>query len=460
MRRINTFYMKKGIIAILVVAFTFGLASAQTDSSYTLQQCIEYALKNSKNIQNAQLDVAIAKAQVGEYRSMGLPQITGQAQLVDNPTLQRMFLKNGPFFYEPSVEMGGTLAIPNLFQLRSSGDVSATASQLIFSGSYFIGLKAAKALAELSEKNTDLTKTEIVENVTKAFYMQLINKERVAILDANIARLDTLLKQTKAMKGQGFVEGIDVDRLEVTYNNLLTEKEKFQNIIDLSTVLLKFQMGYEISKPLTINGSIEDLRKAETAMVGAKVDYNNRVEYQLLASQKKLENYNLKNIRAGYLPTLSAFGKLGTVRMDQNIGEVFSNKWYAYNMWGFTLNVPIFDSFGKHYKAQQSKMSLQKIDNNIANLENAVDFQVQQAELNLKNSIKSMEIQKKNVELAQEVSRVSKIKYQQGVGSNLEVVTAESAYKEAQTNYYNALYDLMVAQIDYQKALGTLYNEK
>jgi outer membrane protein len=457
MKRNNTFFMKTGLLAAMLVVLTFGLSSAQTDSSYTLQQCIDYALKNSTTIQNAELDLAIAGAKVGEIRSTGLPQITGTAQLVDNPSLQRMFLKNGGFFLDPTKPIGATVAVPNLFQQRSSGDVNAQATQLIFNGSYFVGLRAAKAYVELSQKSANLSKIDIVANVTKAFYMVVINQERIAILQANIVRLDTLLRQTRSMQKQGFVEGIDVNRLEVSYNNLVTEQEKFINLIEMSRLLLKFQMGYDVNKSITLLGSVEDLKKAETAVAGAKVDYNNRVEYQLLTTQKKLEMYNRKNIRAGYLPTISAFGKLGTIRMDQNIGEVLGNKWYSYNMWGVTATVPIFDGFGKYYKTQQSKIAIQKIDNSLANFEDIADMQVQQSEITLKNNIKSLEIQKKNVDLAQDVSRVSKIKYQQGVGSNLEVVTAESSYKEAQTNYYNALYDLIISQVDYQKALGTLY---
>jgi len=460
MKNNKLIFMNKLILAAVLFTVTFSLSSAQTDSSFTLQQCVDYALKNSKKIQNSDLDIAIAKAKVGEFRSIGLPQVNATGQLVDNPTLQRMFLSNGAFNTIPGVPIGETVAVPNFFQLRTSGDLNATASQLIFSGSYFVGLKAAKALAELTEKSADISKTEVVENVTKAFYMVLINNERVTLLDANVARLDTMLRQTRALKDQGFVENIDVDRLEVAYNNLVIERDKFKNFVELSTVLLKFQMGFELNKGIKLNGTVTDFKTAESATIGVKPDYNNRMEYQLMATQRKLEGYNLKNIRAGYLPTLSAFGSVGTVRMDKNVSEVISNTWYSYNRWGVTLNIPIFDSFGKYYKAQQSRLELKKIENNISNFEMVIDLQVQQSEINLKNGLKTTETQKKNLELAKKVSDISKIKYQQGVGSNLEVINAENGYKEAQTNYYNALYELMVAQIDYQKALGTLYTEK
>lgn len=459
MKKINPFFMRKYLSASVLLMLTVGLSHAQSDSSYTLQQCIDYALLNSKTIQNAQLDVAIAKAKVGEYRSIGLPQVNATGQLVDNPRLQRMFLSNGAFFNDPTAPFGETVAVPNLFQLRTSGDVNATATQLLFSGSYFIGLKAAKALGELSEKSAQLSKTDVVENVTKAFYMVVINRERITLIDANVARLDSTLIQTRALNQQGFIESIDVDRLEVAYNNLITERDKFNNLVELSTILLKFQMGYELDKAIFPNGLATDFREAEAATIVTSADYNNRMEYQLLLTQRKLESYNLKNIRAGYLPTLSAFGTLGTVRMDKSVGEVFGNQWFSYNRWGVQVNMALFDSFGKYYKAQQSKLELKKIDNSVANFETVIDLQKQQADINLKNSLKTTEVQKKNLALAKKVVDVAKIKYQQGVGSNIEVIDAENSYKESQTNYYNALYELLVAQLEYKKAIGTLYTE-
>jgi outer membrane protein len=469
MKRTNTFFMKTGLLTAVMVVLTISLSRAQTDSSFTLQQCIDYALKNNVNVRNAELDAQISKAKIGEVRSAGLPQINGTAQVVDNPALRRLFLKYdpktpGPFdSYFPPGTAPGVYGVPQLFQQRTSEDASLTASQLLFSGSYLIGLRAAKVLVELSSMSTLQSKVLTTESVTKAYYLVLINRERTKLLDANISRVDSLLKQTSISNQQGFVEKIDVDRLSVTYNNLVTERQKFTNIIELSMLVLKFQMGYDVNTPINLKGDISELNSIianYTTFNSSNLNYNNRPEYKLLLTQKKMEYFNLKNIRSGYTPTLSAFGTTGYYSANTGIVNTVKSRAYQYTLWGVTLNVPVFDGFNKYYRAQQSKLAITKMDNSIANFEQAANLQVKQNELSLMNNIKTSEIQKKNLDLAKEISRVTKVKYQQGIGSNIEVIVAETSYKEAQTNYYNALYDLMVSQIDYQKSLGTLYQGK
>ncbi len=477
--------MKTGIITTLLVILTFGLSSAQTDSSYTLQQCIDYALKNSTSVKSAEFDEYIAKAQIGEIRGAGLPQINASGTVMDNPKLQRMFLQydgspNGfasSFFqsYPPGSVPSGIYGFPNMFQLRSNGDVKLSASQLLFSGSYFVGLQAAKSYAELAKKNTTLSKSQVVENVTKAFYLVLINQERKKLIDANLTSLDSLFKQTKAMSEQGFVEKIDVNRIEVAYNNLSAEKNKFDLMIDLTWYLLKFQMGYEANKELKLKGEITDITTASTQIATADTNaYLNRPEYDLLKSQRKLEELNLKNKKMYFLPTLAAFGNFGYNRSSTHIGGLFDKRaedfdfagtnisatWFNYYNYGLSLNVPVFSGFSQRYKMQQSKLNLQKIDNSMESLKDGSAFQAKQAEISMRNNLIATQSQKRNMELATEVKRVSKIKYEQGVGSNIEVINAETSYKEATTNYYNAVYELVIAEVDYQKATGSLYKTK
>lgn len=483
MKRINTFYMRTGVLAAILVVFTIGLSSAQTDNNYTLQQCIDYALKNSTTVKAADFDSYIAEAQIAEVRGAGLPQINAGVTIMDNPKLQRMFQNFDPgqpgfasFFFDPAnLPPAGVYAFPNMFQLRSSGDAKVSATQLLFSGSYLVGLQASRTYAELSVKNANVTKTQVVENVTKAFYSVLINQERKALIDANIASLDSSLTQTRAMNKQGFVEKIDVDRLEVTYNNLLAEKNKFDMVTEMTLYLLKYQMGYDSNTPLTPVGEVRTLSsQLATIPTADTTAYLKRPEYSLLKTQYKLENLNLKNKRAYYLPTLSAFGNYGYFRGADGLGGLFekraqpvqafgtnvSGTWFNYYNYGVSLNVPIFSGFTQRAKIQQSKIALQKIQNNVEALKQGSAFQAKQSEISMRSNLATVTNQERNLKLAEEVRRVSKLKYQQGVGSNLEVVTAETSYKEAQTNYYNAVYDLLVSGLDYQKATGTLYQTK
>jgi outer membrane protein len=478
MKRTNTFFMKTGLLAILMVAFTFGLSSAQTDSSYTLQQCIDYALKSNYNIKSSEFDEYVSKAQIKEFRGAGLPQINGAGNVTYNPDLRRLFINYNPstpgLFAFPPGSPAGVYASPNVITVKASADAGVNASQMLFNGSFFVGLKASKTVSELSHKSVMMNQIQVAENVSKAFYSLVINNERNKLLDANITRVDSLLKQTRTMNQQGFVEKIDVDRVEVTYNNLLVEKSKFNQLVELTKLLLKFQMGYDVNKDITIIGNINDANNLIASAFNSDTTfYQNRIEYKILETQYSLEKLNLKNKHMQSMPTLTAVGSLGYYRGANNVSGLFNkgtelppqinnyyNKFYRYDYVGLNLNVPIFSGFSRYYRAQQSKITLQKIENNMDAFKQSASFQAKQAEINYKNSLQTVESQKRNMNLAAEVTRVTKIKYQQGVGSNLEVVTAETSHKEAQTNYYNALYDLIVSQIDYQKSLGTLYQGK
>jgi outer membrane protein len=477
-------------IFLVVMLLAAGQLSAQdngstlaADTPFSLEQCIDYALKNSISAQNATLEEQIAGAKVKETVGIGLPQISGTASITHNQKLQRFYgtymanpPEGTPSFFPPGIpgaQDGDVLAAQNFFQLKSSGNVSATINQMIFNGSYIVGLQASNTYKELSVKTTLQTKEQIADQVTKAYYTVLINKERLELFDANIARVDSLLKNTRALQLSGFAEKIDVDRVQVNFNNLVTERDKFGNMDALGKMLLKFQMNYPMDQSISVAGTIQDiqLNPIEQAQSG-EWNYADRPDYQVLEVNKKLQELTIKNLYAESLPLLNAFATLGYATQSNGIGGVFKtntnisdgggvgpDKWYDYSQFGLSLNVPIFGGLQKTYKIQQEKLNLQKIDNNFKMMENQIDLQVQQAYLNFDNAQKSLASQKENMELAESIARVTKIKYEQGVGSNLEVIDAENSLRNAQTNYYSALYDAVVAKVELDKAKGQLIKE-
>jgi outer membrane protein TolC len=464
-----------GLVAIASIAN----AQESQSQSFTLDQSIEYALTNSINAQNSMLDQKIASAKVKETVGIGLPQVTGSGNLTHNAKLQRFFTRydpvNGFIKLDPSqtpagLQTGDVIAAENFFQLKNTGTASLNINQLIFSGSYIVGLQASKTYKELSEKSTNQTKELIIQQVTKAFYNVLINKERAALFTDNIARVDSLLRSTTALNKNGLAESIDVDRIQVTYNNLKAEQEKFLRLSDLSVELLKFQMNYPMDQSLAVVGKIEDV-KVETSVDAYEKDWDYKVrpDYKTLETNKRLQELNIKNLYSGALPTISAFGTLGYNTQSADFAGLFKtntnisdanglgpDKWYSYSMFGVNLSMPIFTGFQRHQKIQQERLSLLKIENNFKSLKQGIDLETKQASANFQNAITSLASQKANMELAGKVARVTKIKYEQGVGSNLEVVDAENSLRQSQTNYYSALFDAMVAKVDLDKAYGRL----
>lgn len=460
---------------VLVMLIPVGMY-AQDSTAFTLKEAISYALENSNTIKNAQIDQQIADAKVKETRGIGLPQIDGTAQVVNNPKLPRMFIMAGsPFIQNPpaGAELDDVVSMPNLFQLKSSGDASLSASQLLFNSSYLVGLRAAKTYKELSDKSSVQTQQDLIEQVSKAYYAAVINQERIRLFDSNIARVDSLLKNTRALFQGGFAESIDVDRVEVQYNNLIIERDKFLRIQQLAYELLKFQMNFPMNQPIKIKDGIETVVMLKDAnILEQDWTYSSRIDYSILETNYALQKLNIQNEYSASLPSLAAFGTLGLSTGSNTFGGLFKtetelqtseygvDKWYSYSMIGLSLNVPIFSGLSRTYRIQQAKLSLQKVENTFGTLKSGIDLEINQGKLTYTNALQSMEAQKRNMALAEKVARVTKIKFEQGVGSNLEVTDAESALREAQINYYSAMYDAVIAYIDLLSAYGRIETMK
>lgn len=427
-----------------------GLSAQDSPQQMSLQQCIDFALKNQSSVQNAQLDEYIAQKKVKEILGLGLPQLNGSVDVQD--MIQRPTqLLPGEFFGAPP----GTY-IPIQFGTKYNATAGVSASQLIFDGTYLVGVKASTVYVELARKNLSRAKIDAVEAVQKAYYSVVINNERLKLLEANVKRLRKIFQDTKSYQENGFAEKIDVDRLAVTLSNLEVEYEKVTRLLDVSKYLLKFQMGMPVNNQITLTDSLQF--KAMIDDLDANADHNNRIEFSLLETQKDLYRMDIKRHRSGYLPSLAAYGSLSTMAQRNKFNFLDTKEhWYATSVIGARLTIPIFDGFQKSARIQQAKLTLQKVENDQLNLKNLIDFQVSSARITYENSYKTLDAQKKNMDLAQEIARVSQIKYKEGVGSNLEVVTAETELRQAQTNYFDALYNTIIANIDLQKAKGTLY---
>lgn len=458
---------------------------AQSETQiFTLDECITYALENTVEVKNARVDEQIAKAKVRETRGIGLPQVDGSVGLTHNKKLARYFATyetaqsfageneaGEPNLDLPGVDSDDIVASQNFFQLPSSGSAGITINQILFSSSYLIGLKAAGTYKDLASKTTEQTQIQIIENVLKAYYGVLVNNERITLFDNNIARVDSLLRTTKALNQNGFAEAIDVDRIQVTLNNLKSERLKFLNLQNLSLSLLKYQMNYPMEKELSVADDINNLQVSSTLFDEYEEgwDYKNRVEYRLLDTQRKLLELDVKNKYSNSLPSLVGFANLGYSTQSTNISGVFKtnsnfsddgtvgpDKWYSYSTFGLSLNIPLFSGLQRTYQVQQSKLELLKTQNNFNSLKQNIDLSIQQNSVTYRNSLESLKSQDENMKLADKVARVTKIKYEQGVGSNIEVIDAESSLREAQVNYYNALYDALIAKVDLDKAFAKL----
>ncbi len=443
--------MKYKYLTLILCLFSITDVRAQltdTVAHFSLQEAIEYAQRNQSSIQNAKIDEEIAANTVKQTVGIGLPQVSGNLNFNDFLKVPTNLLP-GEFFGQPGTQ------VPVQFGVKYQSSFGLELNQLLFDGTYLVGLQASKTYRELSSKSLKRSRIETAVAVSKAYYSVLVSNEQLSLLDANLLRLKKTLNDTKALYANGFVEKIDVDRLTVLNNNLETERENVIRLLDLNVNLLKFQMGMSIQSKLTLKDSIAGLQVVQAFAVSDTSAYKNRIEYSLLETQKKLNELDLKRYKSQFLPSLSAFGSTSQSLQSNNFGTLFDRS-FPTTVIGFRLAVPIISGGIKLYQVRNAKLEILKTQNNLVNLKNGISLEVELAQTTYRNGLKSLENQNRNMELAQEVLRVTKIKYEQGVGSSIEVTTAETSLKEAQNNYINALYDLLINKVNMDKALGKI----
>ncbi|MEP5613397.1 MAG: TolC family protein [Cyclobacteriaceae bacterium] len=458
-------------LLLLLFATLLLRAEAQEETKLSLEECISYALENNENLQIANLENDIAVTQIKETLARGLPQVDGSVGLAKNFKIQTSFIQDfiSPAVYGvlvnesllPAGSSAGELqTFPAAFGTNYTGNAGISARQLLFDGSFFVGLRAARTVKLLSEKKENQTKVEIVEAVSKAYYLVLITRENLEFLARNFSTIDTLLTETNAMYENGFAEKIDVSRIKIQHNNLLTSLKNNTELLITSMNILKFQMGMPIDTRLTLTGDLSSvsLTPIEVNREGA---LQQRPEYAVLQTNKDLLDLNVKNFQSQYIPNLYANYNLGWTSGTNTFGDLTnfnSQTWFRYSNIGVNLSIPIFDGLSKKSIIQRNRIQMLQVDKSMSQLKNNVDREILESEIKVNNSIRNVESEGENVSLAGEVYDVTKIKYQEGVGSNLEVVQANTELKEAQTNYLNALYEAATAQIELKKALGILYN--
>ena len=451
----------KNTIQLLLCAVFFlpNQGNAQeTNFTFSLDQAIEYALDHNESIQSAALEKEIANRKVGEVLADGLPQVTANIDLGYNYQIPQIFLPANTF--DPNGDPNESVA--QKFGTDYSGNLGVRVEQMIFNGSYFIGLKAAKTFTELSNKEHIKSKIDVAEAVSKAYYGVLISIELKSLVGKNFNRIESLLSDTRALYESGFAEKIDVSRVQVQFNNLKVEKDYTDRNVELSMALLKFQMGIATVNEIILTDVISSLNYGSIQPnVFNEFTYDKRIEYSQLETQKDLNVLDVRNIESMYVPKIDLYGTWGMNSGTQDFGELISiggEKWKGVGVVGLKLSMSIFDGFKKSRIIQQKKLQGEQINLSFSQLKNSIDLELKKNSINYNKNKDKLQAQKENMSLAQEIYGVTKIKYNEGVGSNAEVLDADAALKQAQTNYYNALYEALIAKIDMQKALGTLIN--
>ncbi|PZX55910.1 outer membrane protein TolC [Algoriphagus ratkowskyi] len=452
------FKSKIYLVVIALSLFKLQATAQEAPPRETLQlnlkETLEYALENNVDAKNAKLELLIAETTVKEELSKGLPQINGSFNFNYNPAIQVIFLPNEPPFGDPSIDSD---VIPARFGVSYQSGLGVTASQMLFDGSFFVGLRASKTLRELTEYDRIKTENDVLVNVKKAYFGVLVNKERIKLAEANLTRIDSLLDETKAIYEAGLAEKIDVSRIQVQRNNTYTQVERSRTAYEISKQLLKIQMGLPKDYDILITETLADLNPGDQLNQLLTMEGVTRVEVSQLEKNLELVGLDLRNNTVQYIPKITLNANYQRSGASNELGNIYDNRnWFSSSLLGVTMQIPIFDGFLKSARIQRNRIQLDQLNNQRYFLDDNISLEIFQAKTNLKNDLNIMNVQKENMALAQEVYDISKIKYNEGVGSNLEVVEADAALIESEINYLGALYDGLISKVDLEKALGIL----
>jgi len=445
--------MKKNRInkMLLALCLITGIGvKAQKVNEFSVKQTVDYGLKNSVIVKNALINIKKQKQTNREITAAAFPQLNAGVNFTDYLDIPTSLIP-AEFFGGPA----GTYQ-PVQFGTKYNAGGSVDISQILFDGQVFVGLQARSAAMEMATKIKEVTEEQIKANIYKIYYQLVVGKQQMTSIDANIERYTKLSNDTKEIFKNGLAEKLDVDKLQVALNNLLTEKEKTQNQLDAGNAGLKYLIGMPQKEILVLTDSLDE-NEIKTNLLDTNYKYEDRKEIQLLNVVSKLNQYNVKRYQLSRIPTLSAFGNY-TKNAQRQKFDFFDKKgdWFTTSLIGVKMNIPIFDGFARRARIENAKLDLEKVNNSIDSSKQMIDNDVVNARIKMKSAMLTMDSQKKNIELAEKVFNTTKKKYDQGLGSNQEISNAQSELKIAQNNYYNALYDAITAKVDWLKAIGKL----
>jgi outer membrane protein TolC len=434
--------------SFIALLFISQLAGAQ--QTLSLEDCVQYALTNSPSIKTAQLQIKDADWQVKENLATGLPQLT--AGVVYTGFLQRGGIPASALGFGSSDQKLVFSPVHNL-----AGEVKLT--QLIFNNSYLIGLRAARYYRQYVELQLASTKTTLRNQVTEAYLPALLISDNLATLDKNIANLDKMLSDTRAINKAGFAEQLDVDRLELSIANLRSERGNLVRQREMVVNALKFSMGMPISEQINPSDNVEKLMSLYAdADLESSLDPMKRAEYVALLKARDLSAIQVELFGKPWMPTVAGFAQWSPgyqAGFGDSSNDAFKSWFYIPSaVAGLSVSIPLYDGGFTKAKKQRAAVNLQTVDIQKQMLENAFALELETARKQFQNASERLSSQQKNLDLAQRIYDTTQTKYKAGVGSSFEVTQAEQGLYSAQQAVLTARFDLLNAKVAIKKALG------
>ena len=457
--------------AFFIGFFVVLTATAQKRHEFSVREALDYARKNSVQVKNALLGIESQKQVNREITALAFPQINGSMGTNYNPnvTVQQFpnFIAQGTYgvLAAEGVKNGSGMPVtapPDFgliaaqFGTKFNANYGLTLNQLLFDGQVFVGLQARKTSIDFATKNVEVTDEIIKANIYKIYYQLAASVEPLRIVDANIALTTKLRNDLQKIYENGFAEKLEVNQAEVQLANLQTERIKALNTIANGYLGLKILMGMPMTDTLVLTDSLTYDNIKDGVLENSLYNYADRKEFQLVEIGKKLREFDIKRYKLTQAPVVSLSSNYTRISQSDKFNFFGGSKWFPSSSVGVNISIPLFDGFARSARIEQARLRLQETENEMENLKLSIDQEVRQATNNYRSALETLENQKRNIDLAQQVYDQSKIKFEQGLGETSGITLAQRDLQVAQSNYVLSLYDAINAKVDFFKATGRL----
>lgn len=433
----------KKVFFSLGFGFLVLAASAQkapdTLSNATLQACIQYALTHYPLVQQAQLDELITERQIKSKLADWYPQVNLNANYQNN-------------FQLPSVAFNGTTTKSGTY---NTSTVGFALSQNLFTRDVLLAAKTKGDVRTNIHQTTISNKIDVTVNVSKAFYDVLLTKKQIDVLNDDIVRLERNYKDAFNQYRGGLVDKTDYKRATISLNNSKAELKTNQEALKAKYAALKQLMGYTSPDSLHLVYDSAQMESEVAIDTLTPMDYSKRIEYQQLMTQKHLQQANLKYQKWAYIPTVTAGAGYNLNYLNNRFGPLYKDN-FPNSYAGLQVAFPIFQGTKRQQNIRIAELQITRIDWDIVDLQTAISTQYADALATYKSNLNNYHILRENLDLARDVFNTIELQYRSGVKAYLELITAETDLKTAQSNYSNALYEVLSSKLDVQKALGSI----
>lgn len=447
---------------IKIFALTAFSTQMYAQKNLTIDEAVSYALENNVNVKKAKIDQTIAQQKVKETVGIGLPQVNAQGKYND-------FIKVGaqlfpaeliPEKYLPPELQGKDLSgqfIPLAFGQKYNLQGGVTVSQLLFNGSYIVGLESAKTYRETASLIEEKTEISIKESVMMTYAGVLATEENIKTLEENKRVLEKNLNDTRQVYKTGLTELQSVEQLEYSYKNLSTVIENLKRTKNKLDNGLKYLIGFPLEEKLELTSTFDEvLDKNKQLIARDSFDFSNHIDLKLKQNQVRVNQLLLKLEKSKALPSLSTFLSSNSVANNNDFSKLFSEKFYNSTIFGLQLDIPVFSGLQRHWKTEQAKLNLVKAQLDKEDAEKQLQSEYYQKATDYENALASYNTAEDLVKLSSEIYRKQNVKFKEGLGTSFELSQAENQLYEAQTKYYQAAIELIQAKVQLDKAKGIL----